>query len=738
MDIKNYLYLCLTLLLACACSSTKYVQEEDYLLNRVVVKTDGSAHRLNVGQLKSYVRQNANSRWFSKFKIPLGVYNMAGRDTSKWLNRKLMAIGEPPVIYDANLTEQTRQNLRQKMSNEGYLQGEVKVQTIVRKKRKLDVVYTLVPGKAYRLRQVNYDIRDSAIAAMLEREQQLTGKLRPGMQFNVSALDEERQRITTFLTDHGYYKFNKAFITYRADTVPGRQELDLTLVLHLFRTSNTEPTDHKRYQVRHISYGSGDLNDTVIHLRRSVLLNNTFIAEGKDYSAQKLRETYNRFGRLQAVRYTNINFRDVPGTNQLDCDIELSNHKPSTISFQPEGTNTAGDLGAALSLTYQNRNLFRGSEVLSMEFRGAFEAIKGLEGYSNANFEEYSVEAKLLFPRFISPFLSSGFKRRMNASSEVSLLYDLQNRPEYHRRVLSVAWRYKWNDANHHDRYQVDLLQLNYVFMPWISSTFRENYLDDNSNRNAILRYNYEDLFIMKFGFGFYYNNGSYAFKTNVETAGNVLSLCSPLLGFEKNELGQRKLFNIAYAQYAKADFEYTKNVRIDYRNTLVLHVGLGVAYPYGNSKILAFEKRYFSGGANSVRGWSVRSLGPGKYAGNNGQIDFINQTGDMKLDLNLEYRTKMFWKLSGAFFIDGGNIWTIRNYEDQPGGQFRVDSFLSEIAVGYGLGFRLNFDYFILRFDLGMKAVNPAYTSAREHLPLLHPDFGRDFTFHFAVGLPF
>ena len=138
------------------------------------------------------------------------------------------------------------------------------------------------------------------------------------------------------------------------------------------------------------------------------------------------------------------------------------------------------------------------------------------------------------------------------------------------------------------------------------------------------------------------------------------------------------------------------------------------------------------------MRGWSVRSLGPGKYAGTNGQIDFINQTGDMKLDLNLEYRTKMFWKLSGAFFIDAGNIWTIRNYEDQPGGQFRFESFLSEIAVGYGLGFRLNFDYFILRFDLGMKAVNPAYTSAREHLPLLHPDFGRDFTFHFAVGLPF
>ena len=279
---------------------------------------------------------------------------------------------------------------------------------------------------------------------------------------------------------------------------------------------------------------------------------------------------------------------------------------------------------------------------------------------------------------------------------------------------------------------------MNYIYMPWISETFKHEYLDSVSSRNAILRYNYEDLFIMKIGFGLSYNNGVRALKANFETAGNLLNLSSNLFSFKKNTDGQYTLFNIAYAQYVKVDFDYTRVFQFDTHNSLVLHGGIGVAYPYGNSKILPFEKRYFSGGANSVRGWGVRRLGPGTYRGTNGGIDFINQTGDIKLDLNVEYRTFLFWKINGALFIDAGNIWTIRKYDEQPGGEFRFDKFYKQIAVSYGLGLRLNFDYFILRFDAGMKAINPAYENSREHYPLLHPKWSRDFTFHFAVGLPF
>ena len=395
-------------------------------------------------------------------------------------------------------------------------------------------------------------------------------------------------------------------------------------------------------------------------------------------------------------------------------------------------------MGAAALLTYENRNLFKGSEVLSIQLRAAFEAITGLEGYQNEDYEEYNIETKLMFPRFIAPFLSKSFRRRSNARSELQLSYNLQNRPEFHRRVFTSAWRYHWSEPNHNSTYRFDLLDLNYVYMPWISDKFKNDYLDDDANRNAILRYNYEDLFIMKTGFGVTYNNGVHAFKINVETAGNYLNLFSHVLNSEKNDKKQYTFFNIAYAQYAKADIDYTRLFTFDKRNSLAIHFDFGIAYPYGNSTILPFEKRYFSGGANSVRGWNVRELGPGKFHGTDGRIDFINQTGDMKLDLNLEYRTALFWKFNGAFFIDAGNIWTLRSYAEQPGGQFKFNEFYKQLAASYGLGLRLNLDYFVLRFDMGMKAVNPAYRNKEEHYAIIHPDFSRDFSFHFAVGLPF
>jgi outer membrane protein assembly factor BamA len=388
----------------------------------------------------------------------------------------------------------------------------------------------------------------------------------------------------------------------------------VVLILRKQRLSNGQEAPHQRYQVRNVVFESGDREDSVIHLRQGVLRRNTYVKEGDYYSADDLQNTYNHFGRLGAVRYTNITWKEQPDSNLLDCQIQVSTNKPSTISFQPEGTNTAGDLGFAASLTYQNRNLFRGSENLSIELRGAYEAIKGLEGYSNHNFLEYSLGTKLTFPSFIAPFLSSGFRRRVNATSQVSLLYDLQNRPEFHRRVFSVGWRYRWNDPRHHDTYRLDLLDLNYISMPWISDTFKKEYLDNTTSRNAILRYNYENLFIMKFGVGYAYNNGIIAIKANAETAGNLLGLMAKSFGFHRDNDGRYTFLDVAYAQYLKVDLDVTRTINFDYYNQLVFHAGLGIAYPYGNSTILPFEKRYFSGGANSVRGWSVRSLGPGKY----------------------------------------------------------------------------------------------------------------------------
>lgn len=708
-----------------ACSATKYVPDEAYLLERVEVKSDD--HDFEASQLAPYVRQRPAPKLSSALKRPFGKYS--------------------PVIFDTLQAQQTMADMTQAMDNMGYMHSSVTLEKRVRGKR-LSATYLLHPGEPYMLGHVVYDIRDEQIRQILDRhdypekasKDETTAqrrRLQEGDPFTVSRLDDERTRITQVLRDSGYFRFNKEFIEYEADSAAMSKDVNIRLVLHRYRTDDDEPeVDHPRYFIRHISYEDGD--SARVHLRRGVLREATALEEGSPFDASALQRTYNNFGRMQAVRYTSIRFQEQPDSNLLDCHIQLSTNKPSTISFQPEGTNTAGDLGAAASLTYQNRNIFRGSELLSIELRGAFEAITGLEGYRDEDYEEYSIEAKLAFPRFVAPFLSQNFRRRSTATSELSIRWDLQNRPEFHRRVFSTAWRYRWSEPRHHLAYRFDVLDVNYIKMPWISETFKREYLDSVSNRNAILRYNYEDLLITKLGFGLTYNNGIDAVRANIETSGNVLDAIAHLVGFHQNDQGQYTFLNIAFAQYVKFDFDYTRLLQFDKHNTLSLHGDFGIAWPFGNSTVLPFEKRYFAGGANSVRGWSIRELGPGKYRGRDGRIDFINQTGDMKLDLNAEFRTHLFWKFNAALFVDAGNIWTLRNYPDQPGGQFKLDEFYKQIAVAYGVGLRLNFDYFLLRFDLGMKAINPAYDDEHEHWAITHPRWHRDSTFHFAVGLPF
>ena len=737
----------LALLIVAACSPDKFIPENQYLLEKVRVQSD--AKHFDAAQMAQYVRQKGNARWFSLFRIPLSTYSMAGTDTTKWINRTLRKVGEAPVIYDTLQARLSCEDLRMAMNNMGYMNSQVTLNTKIRGKR-LTAIYTLHPGEPFTISNFEYDIQDSAIARILASSLHTDSAPR---RFIVSDLDAERKRITGILNDSGYYRFNKDFIFYTADSIRGSRDISVTLHLKKYTEhSDAEPTPHPRYIINEVRIL--DTNHSKPLLRPNILRDNILIEPQTYFSASNMKNTYNNMARLSAVRYTDIKFREQPKIDSLvigrmfkyresalrylDADIQIIPNAPNTISFQPEGTNTAGNLGAAAVLTYQNRNLFHGSELLSIQLRAAFEAITGLEGYDNRNFEEYSLQTGLTFPRLLSPFLTKNFRRRSKAVSEATVSWAMQNRPEFHRRMFSAAWKYRWNTSTQKTAYNFNVLDVSYVYMPWISQTFKRDYLDNASSRNAILRYNYEDLLIMKSSLGLTYITPRLALRTQIESAGSILSSLNTVLRFPVNAQRQRMLFNIAYAQYLKFDFNITRLIPLDQRNTLALHAALGISWPYGNSTILPFEKRYIAGGANSVRGWSVRELGPGRFKGTDGRIDFINQTGDLKLDLNAELRTRLFWKLDAAAFVDAGNIWTLRNYADQPGGQFNFGRFYRELAMSYGLGIRLNLNYFIIRLDGAQRIINPAYDSSFEHFPIINPHFKRDFRFHFAVGLPF
>ena len=721
-------------LFLCSCSSTKYIPENEFLLGKVKVNSTTDVPVLS--DLLPYVRINSNTKWQETVSYKLKGRKLSAKDSLRWMSKAYKKWGEKAIFYDKQQADNLCNVLQSFMNNSGYLKANIAYSTKERGKI-MDLLYTINPGNLYFVRNVSYEIADSAVNSLLEDNDMFSRGLKGGTPFSVEVLEKERQRITSYLRNNGYYKFNKEFIHFRCDTTKDSQMIDVAFILDLFQAnSDDSPSPHKRYTMNNITFTLPA--DKSKAIRHSVLENNMMLKSGDFFEEQKLQQSFNNFSRLHAIKYTNIKIEELIDSAALNAHVDIKTNKSSSISFLPEGTNTAGNLGAAATITYENKNAFHGSETFSLQLRAAFEAITGLEGYKNKDYEEYSIESKLSFPRLLIPFVSPKDRIHVNATSELALSYSLQNRPEFHRRVLSTAWRYRWKSNYRNISYKFDLIDLNYIYMPWISSTFKHQYLDNVTSRNAILRYNYEDLFITKIGFSLSYSNNRQALRASVETSGNLLNMASRAFHSEKNSQQQFTLFKIAFAQYAKADLDYTYGLPLGKHDAFVMHVGFGIAYPYGNSKILPFEKRYFSGGANSVRGWNVRGLGPGKFYRSDGGIDFINQTGDMKIDLNIEYRLKLFWKFNGAAFIDAGNIWTLRHYEEQEGGQFRFDTFYKQMAVAYGVGLRLNFDYFILRFDMGMKAINPSYNTNKEHYPLIHPNLDRDFTFHFAVGLPF
>ena len=763
----KFIYISILVLL-CSCSSQKFIPEGKYLLDKVSIVSD--TKQVQPSLFTTYIRQNPNARWFNMVKVPMGIYCMSGSDSTKSINKLLRKLGDAPVIYDAAIAKKSQQEIEKAVKNLGYMQARVYLNTRINK-NKLSLEYNIKAGKPYKIRNYVYEIEDSTINAYIQKDSS-NSLIHKGMAFNVETLNNERVRITSMLQNNGYYKFNKDFIVFQADTSRNTFLVDLTMKLLPYQRRKEDiPTPHQQYTIRNVNYVMEDHSDMSnnkferydflyhegmnlfykdeLFIRPNVLSNFNHIHSDNLYSRQEVQNTITAMGRLRALKYTNVNFHElmVNDSSYLDANVVLTKGKNQSLALEIEGTNSAGDLGAAASLTFQHRNMFRGSETFTFKVRGAYEAITGLqEGYENDDYKEYGIETSLNFPEFKFPFLSQEFKRKIRATSEVGIKFNSQIRPEFIRTLASAAWSYRWSDKKH-SQHRFDLLDVNYVYVPWKSDNFNA-YLANLSERNSILTKSYEDQLIVSMGYSYIYNSiqnlnkqskegTSYTLRINLEEGGNLLQFASKAIHKSPRAESGYAIGNIPYAQYVKGDFDFAHYWKIDKRNSLVFHIGLGIAYPYGNSQVLPFEKRYFSGGPNSVRGWSVRSLGPGSYKGAEGSLNYINHTGDIKLDLNIEYRTHLFWKLNGAAFIDAGNIWNIHNYEGQEEGTFQFNRFYKQLAVAYGLGIRFDLDYLILRFDGGMKAIDPIY-SGGDKISFLKPNFKRDFTFHFAVGYPF
>ena len=772
--IKAVVITVLTLLISC--NTTKHVPEGQYLLNKVKIDvSEGNDGKFNKKELHNYLRQTPNHEILGGAKFQLSIYNLSGKDSTKWYNKWLRRLGQAPVIYDPELTAASANQLKLALVNQGYMDTEVSVDTVTDGK-KIEVDYHIAPGKPHYIAGITYNIPDDSLRNIIMNDSS-EFILHNGALFNRNDMEEERTKIATRLREKGYFGFNKEYITYTADTTENNKAVDLTLnVMPPYENNRIAGyTRHRPFYIRSIyvitdydpmkrhDLSEYQQEDTVTHkginilygdehyLRASIIDDNCFIKIGEKYNSADVDRTYQSLGRLGILKYVNIAFEQAgehDGKLWLDSYILLTKAKPQSVSVSLEGTNSEGDLGFGVETTYQHRNIAKGSELLTAKLGINYESISGdISGLVNNRYAEYSGEVNINFPKFIFPFLKKSFRQKIRANTEFGTTFSYQERPEYTRVIAGAGWKYKWTEQGSMISHTFDLLDINYVYLPQI----RDSFLDEIAPDNPLLRYSYEDHFIMRTGYSFYYTNKKathgignfvyqpdiYTIRAGIETAGNILNLFSHITNQKKDpQADAYKVLGIQYSQYVKLNADYSINHSFDRRNSLVFHAGAGVAVPYGNTTILPFEKRFYSGGANSVRGWSVRTLGPGSYNSNNSVSSFMEQCGDIRLDLNLEYRARLFWVFELAAFIDAGNIWTIRSYENQPGGVFKFNEFYKQIAVAYGLGLRMNFNYFLLRLDCGMKAVNPA--EGQERFPLIHPDFGRDFALHFSVGYPF
>lgn len=756
-----------------ACSSTKHVPQGKLLLDKVKINITDPHKDVEASQLANYLRQNANHRVLGGLKLQLALYNIAGRDSANWINRWIKRVGTPPVIYDSALTVASADQLHMALSNRGFMNNVVTYQVEADSaKRKARINYDITLGEPYFIRSIDYDIPDEDLRDIILAD---TARftVHEGDLLNYNRLDEWRQNITENLRNHGYYAFNKEYITFMADTAAGSKAVDLTLNSRDPYRNDHMPyyTEHEPFYVRDVVYVT-DYDPVEMHdafwgadtvtlhsgikiiegpdryLRHDVLDECNHIEPGQLYNAEAITRTYRALGRLNILKQINIDVRplgEVDGVLMVDAYVLLSPDKSQTVSVSLEGTNSEGDLGFGVGLDYEHRNIFKGAEVLSAKAKVSYESISGnLSGLINNNYSEYSTELGLTFPKFMFPFLKRSFKRKIQASTAFTVNFDYQARPEYTRIIAGGSWRYQWTERSRRMAHTLTLVDVSVISVPKYNEEFFKRIT------NPLLFYSYQDHLIMRMGYNFYRTNKAemnvlqmgrfqrnvFTIRANAETAGNLLYGLSHLTGQKADADGSYKAMGIRYSQYFKADADYSFTHYFDHRQSVAFHVGAGVAVPYGNSDVLPFEKRFYSGGANSVRGWGVRTLGPGSYDSNNNLSKFIYQCGDIRFDVNLEYRAKLFWVVELGLFMDAGNIWTIKNYEDQPGGVFKFNKFYEQIAAAYGAGIRLDFKYFLVRVDMGMKAHNPA--SGQEHWPLLHPRFKRDSEFHFSVGYPF
>jgi len=787
-------YVFVLLLIFSSCNINKYVPEDKYLLVKNDLKIDRK--EINEKEINSYIRPQPNAKIF-RMRFHMRMYCLSSPNKYNWINRWLKTIGEEPVIYDEFLVDKSKKQIKQYLANKGYYYAVID-DSLIYNGKKVSVEYKINAGKPYRLGNVSYNIMDTTVLGLLKTDTVPKSNLEAGKNFDTDLLQEERKRIDKLMKRSGYYDFNQNYIRFLADTANKNMKVDLSMNISSPRIplpgGRFKSIPHPKYRINDVYFYVGFdpqkammdstyLNDfdtllindlhfvykDKLRIRPEILAQSNYIDLDDWYNYEKVQDTYKALGSLRLFKYSNIDFfqlsqnkrdaisgllfddyedkqKDSLTNYYLDSKIFLTFLKAQSSTVELEGTNSGGDLGGAVNFLHQHNNIFKGAEILNLKLRGQYEVISGENIDLDTTASELGIEASIRTPKFILPFKATAFIKKYNPKTQFGISYNYQQRPEFIRDQVSASFGYVWRGSatSSHALRPLELNKINmieknedYQLFKDIKGTYLESSYNTHSILNASYSYSYNSKTSQK--------NVNYSFlRFNFESAGLLLTAVNDMAYGSDTDIangdtiGNYKLLKTVYSQYFLGDFDARYNYVLNQKNSVIYRFNIGLGVPYGNSRALPSEKRFYAGGANGIRGWQARYLGPGSYK-DTVSSGLKNYTGDLKIEGNFEYRFKLFSVLEGAVFADIGNIWDLREDETRKGAAFKWNQFYKELAVSGGLGLRANLSFFIFRADLAFKLRDPSIDNVTRWIFLNGSyDLLDNYQLYLTIGYPF
>ncbi len=690
----------------------------------------------------------------------------------------LANIGEEPSIYDSSLTRKSVKQINLYLNNKGYFNNTVK-DSVVSRGQRVKVFYNLHTPAPYVVRHLSYEVDDSLVALIVLAD---SGHclIQKGHNYDADVLQKERDRITRLLKNKGYYYFDKEYIYYSLDTALKTHQMDISIgikkrsVALNQRSDSTIEMNHERYQIGEIyiitdymgrfdtihtrdtlrtSEGLTFLYAKQLRYKPGVIANTIYFHKGEYYQVQKSEDTYKRLAQIRAFKQVALVYQPAANGNKnaLDCFIRLTPVSKQTMALGAEGTNTGGDMGVNGSIIYQNKNTLRGAEVFEIKMKAALEvqtlvtdigSQQSQKTFLPFNTFEIGPEFNLYVPRPLFPFNLFTVGQEANPRTTLTSYYNFQQRPDYTRSLFNMGYSYDWKKGKN-KKYIFFPVEVNLVKLLKIDPAFQA-YL--NQGNDPYLKTRYQDHITTDTRFSHTYTNQEPKIKKDyiylridLESSGSILRSLANLsnqlkiISIPKDSTGSYRIEGIKFSQYVKAGFDFRYYKLQTTQNRLIFRTAAGIGVPFDNLTTLPFEKSFFGGGPNDIRAFPAGSLGPGSY---NQEGGTAYQLGDMSIVANIEYRYKIFKMLNAAIFMDAGNIWLINKDPERPGGEFELNRFYKEFAVGTGAGLRLDFDFFIIRLDAGVPLRDPSY-SENDRWTFDKRPFTKT-NINFGIGYPF